>query len=100
MILDSVVEDDFIYLDPPYEMTRSTGKYFGKIDYLDMFDRLRLLNEKEIKYALSFDSMDENQIVPGDCYENHFDIISKNGGYRKTKLKLDNKDVYENLYIN
>jgi len=100
MILDSAGVDDFIYLDPPYQMTRSTGKYFGKIDYQDMFDRMRLLNEKEIKYALSFDSTDENLIVPGDCYENHFDITSKNGGYRKTKLKLNNKDVYENLYIN
>ena len=99
-ILDQMEEDDFTYLDPPYEMTRSTGKYFGKIDYQDMFDRLRLLNDKGVRYALSFDSTDEKLIVPGDCYENHFDIISKNAGYRKTLLKMNNKDVYENLYIN
>ena len=31
-MLDAMGLDDFTYLDPPYEMTRSTGKYFGKID--------------------------------------------------------------------
>jgi len=99
-ILDSVTDEDFVYLDPPYEMTRSTGKYFGKIDYLDMFDRLRLLNEKEIKYALSFDSVDEELIVPGDCYDNCVNIATRNSGYRRTLLKMDSKDVFESLYTN
>lgn len=99
-ILNNVGPDDFLYLDPPYEMTRSTGKYFGKIDYYDLFDRLAMLNESGVKYALSYDSSIGDVVIPGDCYENHVNIISKNGGYRKTKLKLDNKDVYENLYTN
>lgn len=100
MMLDAMGLDDFAYLDPPYEMTRSTGKYFGKIDYNDMFDRLRIMNDRGIRFALSFDSDGEDLIVPGDCYENHINIVSKNAGYRKTLLKLDNKDVYESLYVN
>ena len=99
LVLNSVEDDDFVYFDPPYEMTRSTGKYFGKIDYNDLFDRLRLMADKDFKFALSFDSVDENLIVPEDCYINRVNIVSKNGGYRKTKLKMDNKDVYENLYV-
>lgn len=98
--LPEVTEDDFIYFDPPYEITRSTGKYFGNIDYLDFYDRLRLLNDKGIKYALSFEPNDSDLIVPGDCYENVVNIVSKNGGYRKTFLKLDNNGVFENLYLN
>ena len=100
VMMDAAGLDDFVYLDPPYEMTRSTGKYFGKVDYLDMFGRLSLYNDRGIKFALSFDSVDENLIIPGDCYENRIDITSKNAGYRKTLLKMDNKDVYESLYVN
>jgi DNA adenine methylase len=100
MMLDSVDLDDFVYLDPPYEMTRSTGKYFGNVDYLDMFSRLAMLNDRGIKFALSYDSTNEDIIVPGDSYDNHIDIVSKNAGYRKTLLKMDNRDVYESLYVN
>lgn len=98
--VDSLELDDFVYFDPPYEMTRSTGKYFGKVDYYSLFDIIRRMNDRGIKYTLSYDSNDENIIVPGDCYENMVNIVSKNSGYRKTKLKMDNKDVYENLYVN
>lgn len=99
-VLDELGPDDFAYLDPPYMMTRSTGKYFGKIDYLDLFDRLRLLNDKGIKFGLSYDSSSEELTVPDDCYENRADILSRNSGYRRTLLKMDSKDVYESLYIN
>ena len=97
--LEEIGYDDFVYMDPPYEITRSTGKYFGRLDYYDMFDRIRLLKDKGIGVAFSFDAIGDDLIVPGDCYENHITIISKNSGYRKTKLKMDNKDVYESLYI-
>ena len=100
VILDDVSEDDFIYLDPPYEMTRSTGKYFGSIDYQDLFDRISMLNMRGVKYALSFDNVDDTLIIPDDCYENKVNIVSKNSGYRRTLLRMDSKDVYENLYVN
>lgn len=99
-ILSTMNLDDFVYLDPPYEMTRSTGKYFGNIDYYDLFDRLRILTDRGVKFALSFENIGEDVVVPGDCFEDMITISSKNGGYRKTTLKLDNKDVHESLYIN
>lgn len=99
-IFDQVSEGDFLYLDPPYEMTRSTGKYFGKIDYIDFFDRLRLMNDQGVKYALSFDNEHDDIIVPGDCYYNMYNIKSTNGGFRTTTQGMDKKDVYESLYLN
>lgn len=95
IMLEALDLDDFAYLDPPYEMTRSTGKYFGKIDYQDMIDRLRLIAARGIHFGLSFDSY-----VPEDCYENLVNIATRPGGYRRTLLKMDNKDKYENLYLN
>lgn len=99
-MMDAVGLDDFVYLDPPYEMTRSTGKYFGKVDYYELFGKLALMNERGIKYALSFNSVDDMLIVPGDCYENCVDINTRNWGYRQIKQKMDNDNVYEKLYIN
>ena len=99
-IIENVEQTDFVYLDPPYEMTRSTGKYFGNINYYDLFDSLRMFNMQDIKYALSYDNISGEYIVPDDCYENQINISSRNWGYRKTLLKMDNDNVYENLYIN
>lgn len=98
--IDSLELDDFVYLDPPYEMTRSTGKYFGDVDYDTLFGIVRNMNARGVKYAMSFDSSSAKPDVPEDVYENIIGVPSKNGGYRKTIMKMDDKDVYETLYIN
>jgi hypothetical protein len=59
-----------------------------------------MMNERGIKYALSFDSTDENLVVPWDCYENCVNINTRNWGYRQIKQKMDNSNVYEKLYTN
>ncbi len=99
-IFDGVDDGDFLYLDPPYEINRSTGRYFGKVDYIDLFDRLRILNDREIKYALSFDNEHDDIIVPGDCYENQYNIKSTNGSFRTTVQGQKKTGIYESLYIN
>ena len=99
-IFNEVDDGDFLYLDPPYEMTRSTGKYFGKIDYIDMFDRLRMMNENGIRYALSFDNEHDDIIIPGDCYENNYIIKSTNGGFRTTTQGMGKTNLFEGLYMN
>lgn len=100
IIFDEVEDGDFLYLDPPFEFSRSTGKYFGKIDYINLFDRLRLLNEDGIRYALSFDNEHDEVIVPGDCYENKHIIKSYLGGYIPTVRNIDKSNLFENLYMN
>lgn len=100
MMLDMVDFDDFAYLDPPYDVTRSTGRYFGSIDYGDMFDRLRIMAGRGMHFCLSFDRSAGTPDVPDDCYSNMINISARNWGYRKTVLKMDNGNVYESLYIN
>ena len=99
-IFNMVDDGDFLYIDPPYELTRSTGRYFGKIDFYDMFDRLRVLNDKGVKYALSFDCVNEDIIIPGDCYENVYNIKSSVGGFSTTTLNMSKENRFENLYMN
>lgn len=102
-IFGEVVTGDFIYLDPPCELTRSSGKYFGSINYMDLFGRLRILNSQDIKWALSWDGNQNTPdyvVVPDDCYENKVSINSFNGGYRVTKLNMNDDGCYESLYMN
>jgi DNA adenine methylase len=100
VIFDQVEDGDFLYLDPPYELTRNTGRYFGKIDYIDFFDRLRIMNEEGIRYAVSYDNEKNEIIVPGDCYENKVNIKSTYGGFRVTTQNIEKTNVFESLYLN
>ena len=99
-ILDEVDDGDFLYLDPPFESSRTTGKYFGSIDYNNLFDRLVMLNLEGIKFALSFDNEHDNIIVPSECYENKYVLKSYLGGYIPTLNTIDKSVLVENLYVN
>ncbi|MCM1439625.1 MAG: DNA adenine methylase [Roseburia sp.] len=94
-------EGDFIYLDPPYFNTK--GRYYGKINYDDFFAYLRELNNRNIKYALSFDgSRGINSYsvdLPQDLYVRKEIIKSGKSTFRKV---IDNvsEDVFETLYLN
>lgn len=99
-MFDAVEEDNFMYLDPPYEITRSTGRYFGDLDYYDLFDRIRCLNGKGVKYALSFSPKNRELMVPEDIYVDRFEIRNNNFGYRRTVLNKGSDETYESLYLN
>ena len=102
-ILDDAVSGDFVYLDPPCELTRSSGRYFGRINHMDLFGKLRMLNEQDVKWALSWDgniNTPDYVVVPDDCYDNKVSIKGYNGGYRVTRLKMNDDDCYESLYLN
>lgn len=100
-VLTTITSEDFIYLDPPYANTK--GRYYGSIDYSEFFDFLNELNEKGIKYALSFDGKTEDKEyyydIPKHLYKRH--IILKSGKSTFNKV-IDKKsiDVHESLYLN
>ena len=99
-IFDRVGPGDFLYLDPPYKMDRSTGKYFGKIDHTDLFDRLCVFKELGYRYCLSYDGpVGCAEHVPESCYDMKVEISSKNGGYSRTALK-ESPYSSELLYVN
>lgn len=99
-IFGMVEEDDLLYLDPPYENTRS-GKYFGKVDFPDFFNRLKILDSRGMRFVLSYDGRAGGSVmVPSDCYVNRVYIDSRPGSFRRTFEGWTNTDVYESLYWN
>ena len=90
-------KDDFIYLDPPYAET--VGRYFGKINYIELWDWIRDLN---CNYILSFDGMindkDMTYNVPKDIYSKHIYLENGLSTFKKTQDKKK-ENVKESLYI-
>lgn len=100
-ILSQVSSGDFVYLDPPYYNTKNM--YFGKIDYDKLWDFLRELNKKGVKYALSFDGTSEQRkydyAVPKDLYKRQ--ILIK--GLKSTFNKVIDKNLnntMESIFLN
>ena len=81
-IFEKVGNEDFLYLDPPFQNERST-KYFCQFNYEDFFDRVGVLNDNEVKYILSSDG----KYVPDYCYENIIYLKGGGGSYQKTVEK-------------
>lgn len=92
---------DLIYLDPPYFHTR--GRYYGTIDYEEFIDYLTMLNEKGIKYILSYDGSRGKKTykapLPENLYSRKYLVTSGNSPFKKV---MDNQTelVKEALYIN
>ena len=91
-------ENDLLYLDPPYANTK--GMYYGKIDYNEMWDWLRL---QKCDYMLSFDgktsSVDMTYEVPADIYTTHEYLYSGNSSFRRVIGTSNSEYVKESLYI-
>ena len=96
-------EGDFVYLDPPYFHT--IGRYYGtnSIDFEEFFDFLDGLNQRGIKYMLSFDGKrgdtDYTVELPKELYKRHIFVASGNSSFKKVMDK-ESQQVYESLYMN
>ena len=93
-IFEKVSNEDFLYLDPPYQNERST-KYFCNFNYEDFFDRVGILNDMGVKYILSSDG----KYVPDYCYENIIYLKGGGGSYQKTVEHMSTGHMYETLYF-
>jgi DNA adenine methylase len=97
----TVTKKDFLYLDPPYFNTR--GRYYGRIDFKEFVEYLGWLNERGIRFALSFDGTRGNMkyiaAMPQELYQQHLLLESGNSTFRKV---MNNKveKVRESLYMN
>lgn len=98
-ILNDLSQNDLIYLDPPYNDTK--GMYLNKFDNKIFFNKLTQLNNNNIKFILSYDGMrgdnDKTLDIP-NFYKRH--IYIKSGQSSFSKLKNNNIDVFESLYLN
>ena len=92
---------DIIYLDPPYFHTK--GRYFGTIDHDRFLNYLEKLNQKGIKYLLSFDGKrgkeDYTVDIPKELYKRHELLPSGNSTFKKV-IDKEAEQVYESLYMN
>lgn len=93
--------EDFVYLDPPYFNTK--GRYFGKIDYEEFIYFIEDLNERKIKFILSYDGMRGNsnylKDLPKHLYKRHLLLESGNSPFRKVMCKKYEM-VKESVYLN
>lgn len=99
-ILHMVKSNDFVYLDPPYFNTK--GMYYGTINYEEFINFLKELNNKKVKFALSYDGIrgntDRTVELPKDIYVRHEYI--KSGLSSFNRLRGNTEEVYESLYLN
>jgi DNA adenine methylase len=94
-IFEKVGNEDFLYLDPPFQNERST-RYFCNFNYEDFFDRVGILNDMGVKYILSSDG----KYVPDYCYENIIYLKGGGGSYQKTVEHKSTGHMYETIYLN
>ena len=92
---------DLVYLDPPYFNTGT--RYFGAIDFEKFLKYLEDLNERGVKYVLSYDGKrgDKSFVVelPKKLYKRHIMLHSGNSAFNKVQGGKVEK-VYESLYLN
>jgi DNA adenine methylase Dam len=97
----SATEGDFVYLDPPYFNTK--GRYYGKIDFEDFVRYLTELNDRGVRFALSFDgSRGSKEFMvefPRELFKRSFLIRNGNSTFMKV---MDGRveSVREALYLN
>jgi DNA adenine methylase len=92
---------DFVYLDPPYFGNKQ--RYIGNLDVDRFFVELDKLNQRGVKWALSFDGSrgDLSLIhdVPKALYKRHMLLSSGTSAVNKV-LNGPLQDVEESLYLN
>lgn len=94
-------KDDVVYLDPPYFHTK--GRYFGTIDYQRFLGYLEDLNQRGVRYLLSFDGKrgeeDYTVDLPKELYKRHELLPSGNSTFKKV-INGESEKVLESLYLN
>ena len=102
-ILNDCTEEDVVYMDPPYQgvFDKRDHRYLPKVDHEEFWQELANLNERGIKYAISYDgssgSKHYGRTPPDFLNLTHLTI---NAGRSTQATLLGRSDVtYESLYL-
>ena len=89
-------ENDFVYLDPPYSQTGANYNKFWTIDDdYKLFDYLKMLNEKGIKFGMSnvfYHKHKNNEHLDELCKKNNFIVHHLRMNYINSNNKNDFTD--------
>lgn len=101
--LVDATENDLIYMDPPYQGT-SVGRdkrYHSQITVDRLIDGLRNLNQRRLKYALSYDGMTGGKVygapLPAELNLKHLHLHA--GRSSQATLLGQDADTIEALYL-
>lgn len=105
-IFKMVTCDDLIYMDPPYQGTSNRenprdNRYISSVDFNDFVDALRGLNERGIRYIVSYDGRTGDKVIgvdlPDDLKLTHLTINA--GLSAQATLNGKHEVTYESLYL-
>lgn len=101
--LESASQDDFVYLDPPYEGV-STGRdrrYVRQLRRSELTEGLSELNSRNIPFALSYDGMTGGRAygepLPASLYDSR--VMLNAGVSTQSTLNGRVEDTVESLYV-
>jgi len=100
-IVDQAGREDFVYFDPPYAGNKQ--RYTADLDLARFFSKLETLNQRGVRWALSFDGLrggrDLTHPVPKSLYRRSVSLDSGNSAVNKV-LNGPVEMVSEMLYLN
>lgn len=101
--LEQATAEDLIYMDPPYQGTSATRdhRYYSGLPFDDFVQALRLMNERELSYIVSYDGRTgtkrHGQYLPDDLDLERSDVFA--GRSTQATLLGSTDSTIESLYI-
>ena len=97
---------DLVYMDPPYQGTSNRedprdNRYIAGVQFEEFVDALRTLNERNIRYIVSYDGQTGDKVIgkslPDDLNLKH---LLNNAGVSAQATLMGKKEItYESLYL-
>ena len=98
-IIKDATKDDFIYMDPPYNNSKTL--YYGNFNDSNLFEEIKKIN---CKWILSYDGIsgdkDNTYSVPKGLYKHHVYVDSGVSSFKRIVLSDRHAEVKESLYLN
>lgn len=105
-IFSMVTPQDLIYMDPPYQGTSNRenprdNRYIAGVDFDEFVEALKMLNERNIRYIVSYDGMTGDKVIgkplPDELNLTH--LLIDAGTSAQATLNGRSEKTFESLYL-